>query len=636
VCASDAVASQQPALAARGSEDPAAAQLERGNALAVAGDPAGALQAYRESRQQALAGGDAQLATLADANAARAALEAGQLDALEGHLERVAAALEEVADPHTRIRLRIHVARTYAGLSERLPASRVAPLRARELLARAARSARDAGDTRNESYAVGYLGELYERRGRHAEALELTRRALRAAMAADAPDALYRWQWQVGRIQRARAGSDEALAAYRQAVATVLQLREQTAASGAGFDAQLANTGELYGELVDLLLAREARSQRPAERQALLAEALEVLESQKLDELRDYFGDECLAAQRRAAPDEIPGALIVYPIALPDRLELVVGGAGELERHGVPIGRETLTSEVRAFRHAVVRRTTREHLRHGKTLYDWLIRPIETTLRQRKPRTIVFVPGGALRTIPFGALWDAETGQYLVERLPVAIIPGLTLIDPRPLARGRIRLLAAGISEAVEGYPPLPSVVNEIEAVHEAFPGRTLVDEEFVIDRFVREIESRPFDIVHVASHGEFSDDPSKSFLLAYDGKISLERLARVVGMTRFRTEQPLELLALSACETAAGSERAALGLAGIAVRAGARSALATLWSVNDEATAALVSAFYRNLEDPALSRAQALRQAQLEFVSTRALGHPAFWAPFVLINSWL
>jgi CHAT domain-containing protein len=238
--------------------------------------------------------------------------------------------------------------------------------------------------------------------------------------------------------------------------------------------------------------------------------------------------------------------------------------------------------------------------------------------------------------VPLAALHDRERGEFLIEQIPVAMLPSLALTDPRPLPRGSLRLLAAGISEGVQGYPPVVRVRNEIEAVHAAFPGRTLLDRDFQVSRFVSEVEERPFGIVHVASHAEFSDDPDGSFLLAYDGKISLERLATVVGTTRFRSEQPLELLALSACETAAGNDRAALGLAGVALRSGARSALATLWSVNDEAAARLVTSFYRELGRPELSRAQALQAAQLGLLHTREWSHPALWSPFVLISSWL
>ena len=99
---------------------------------------------------------------------------------------------------------------------------------------------------------------------------------------------------------------------------------------------------------------------------------------------------------------------------------------------------------------------------------------------------------------------------------------------------------------------------------------------------------------------------------------------------------QPLELLTLSACETAAGDERAALGLAGIAVQAGARSVLATLWAIADQSTPILIQTFYRQLFDHNLAKAKALQKAQLTLVNHESFSHPRFWAPFLLIGNWL
>ena len=107
------------------------------------------------------------------------------------------------------------------------------------------------------------------------------------------------------------------------------------------------------------------------------------------------------------------------------------------------------------------------------------------------------------------------------------------------------------------------------------------------------------------------------------------------MNVSRFRDE-PVELLTLSACETAVGDDLAALGLAGIAVKAGARSALATLWFINDQASAVLVSEFYAQLQDPSLSKVKALQQAQLRLVQDRRYEHPIYWSPFLLIGNWL
>jgi CHAT domain-containing protein len=141
--------------------------------------------------------------------------------------------------------------------------------------------------------------------------------------------------------------------------------------------------------------------------------------------------------------------------------------------------------------------------------------------------------------------------------------------------------------------------------------------------------------MVHIASHGQFTGDVKQSFVLTFDDKLTLDRLRQFVRPLQYR-DTPLELLTLSACETAVGDDRAALGLAGIAVKAGARSALATLWKVPDQAATMLVVEFYRRLQDPAVSRAVALQQAQVKLLNHPDFSAPLFWSPFLLINNWL
>ncbi len=138
-----------------------------------------------------------------------------------------------------------------------------------------------------------------------------------------------------------------------------------------------------------------------------------------------------------------------------------------------------------------------------------------------------------------------------------------------------------------------------------------------------------------MASHGQFESDASKTFLLTFDEKLTIDRLDQFIGLFKFR-DDPLELLTLSACDTAEGDDRAALGLAGVAIKAGARSAVATLWQVHDKVAAVLVEQFYRELQDPSVSRAAALQRAQLKVLADPRYEHPGFWSPFLMINSWL
>jgi CHAT domain-containing protein len=203
------------------------------------------------------------------------------------------------------------------------------------------------------------------------------------------------------------------------------------------------------------------------------------------------------------------------------------------------------------------------------------------------------------------------------------------------MTRDHIEVLTAGLSDAVQGFPALPNTAEELDGIGALFKTHRLLNQQFRIPQLEQEMKENPFTIVHIASHGKFEREVKNSFLLTFDDKLTMDRLNQVVGYFRFRG-QPLELLSLSACQTAAGDDRAALGLAGIAIKAGARSALATLWFVSDEASSALVVDFYRQLQDPSVSKAMALRKAQLKLLENPDYQHPIYWAPFLLLNNWL
>ena len=196
-------------------------------------------------------------------------------------------------------------------------------------------------------------------------------------------------------------------------------------------------------------------------------------------------------------------------------------------------------------------------------------------------------------------------------------------------------MLALGLTEAVQGFSALPYVASELATLQRLYSAEVLLNQRFLLRSVEEELQEKPFSIVHIASHGQFDSDVTKTFVLTFDDKLTMDYLEQTVGRLRFR-EDALELLTLSACETAAGDDRAALGLAGVAIKAGARSALATLWFIDDQASSELVAEFYRQLQQPALSRARALQQAQLKLLRNWRYEHPAYWAPFLLLNNWL
>ena len=597
-----------------------------------------ALAAYMESDSLAMAGDNPALAASALTNAATASLRNGQHSQAKSLLDRASQQTRIVGPSHDKALGLINIGLAYHRLRSQLPDSKdTLLLQAFEAFSEGGALAENIGDRRTASYAWGHLGRLYEDEQRHEEALQLTRRATFAAQGVNAPESLYRWQWQTGRLLKKQGAMDDAIAAYRRAVHTLQSIRSELAVSYGGSQTSFREAvGPVYFELVDLLLQRAASLQDRDQVGPYLIEAREAVELFKVAELRDYFRDDCVdtALAKVTKLDVVANTtVIVYPIILSDRTELLVSLPTGLKRVTVSVGANVLTQEIRQFRRRLEKRTTREYLPHAQRLYDWLIRPLDADLTSFQIDTLVFVPDGALRTIPMGALHDGK--QFLVSKYALGITPGLNLTDPRPIKREGMKMLAVGVTEAVQGFPALPNVSAELEALRTLFDSTTLVDKEFLVANLEKQLKDESFTIVHVASHGEFGSDSEKTFLLAFDGKVTLDRLDQMVGVFKFR-DDPLELLTLSACDTAAGDDRAALGLAGMAIKAGARSALATLWNINDEASADLVIDFYRELKDTSASRAVALQRAQLKALANPRYDHPGFWSPFLLINNWL
>ncbi len=266
-------------------------------------------------------------------------------------------------------------------------------------------------------------------------------------------------------------------------------------------------------------------------------------------------------------------------------------------------------------------------------LYNWIIRVVEPELKAQEITTLVIAPDGALRLIPLSTLYDGT--RFLIEKYAMALIPAITLTDPRPFQKENIEILISGLSEGRQGFSPLPSVVAELRDIKKIMNSRIILNnKDFNTDNLTREFKAREYTIVHMATHGVFGGTPQESFLLNYDSKLTMDGLENLISLGRFR-KKPVELLTLSACQTALGNERAALGLAGVAVKAGVRSAIATLWYVDDEATSLAIREFYRQVRKPGISKAQALQNTQKKLIKQRRYWHPLYWAPFLLIGNW-
>ncbi len=497
-------------------------------------------------------------------------------------------------------------------------------------------------DNRTTSVAYGRLGELYELEQHYTDALTFTRQAIFFAKQGFFPHILYRWYWLQGRIFKIQQELDLAINAFRLASDTLKPIQQVLEI---GYRRLPGNFNDIvkpvhYG-LADLLLQKSVITNDSEIKQNLLLEAVEKAELVKVAELQEYFHDDCVSALQaknvRLDRLALPNIAILYPLALSDRLVVLVNIDGKFYQEVVPVPSKKLNKVVWDLRLGLQTRPNNRFLVQAKQLYDWLIRPIESHLSNVD--TIVVVPDGKLRMIPFSTLYDGK--QFLIEKYAMVLTPGLQLVAPKAIEWTNSKILLVGLSEAVQGYPALPNVPKELDNIRKITENNiagdnSMLNVEYSLKSFNSNLKNNEYTVVHLATHGEFDANPEDTYLLTYDSKMTMDKLQNVIGLGRFR-DKPLEMLTLSACKTAVGDDRAALGLAGVAIKAGARSAIATLWFVDDEATSIAISDFYNELlSNKGLSKAKALQNAQKKMIAQDRYWHPAYWAPFLLIGNWL
>jgi CHAT domain-containing protein len=541
-------------------------------------------------------------------------------------------------------------------------------------LTQAIQNAQQIQDQRAESYALGTLSKVYEQQAMKLQgqptlyqkqltyAQKLSEKALVISETIEAADISYQWQRQLGRILwetgDARNRQQALNVYYPGAVKSLETVRGEL--TGTNPDVQFSfrdNAEPVYREYVDLLLS-EAQSSP-----AVLNQAIDLIDSLQVAELENFF--RCVLSEfveiRQVTKRDDPEAATFYPIILPDRLEVIV----QLPNQDAPIrltqkipqAERTIDTTTKTLLDALRNEVSyaSEYKEPGAQIYRWLIQAAEPYLQQAKVKTLVFVLDGSLRNVPVAALWTGQ--EFVVQKYAVAVTPGLKLLGPKRFARQEFKALIGGLTSdrptkpapADTPFPALPFVKEEVKGLQAVIPKSTvLVEEQFVPSNLAETLKRESFPIVHLATHGNFSNNPKQTYLVtAKDQYIDIDNLQELLRTGKGNRQDSLELLMLSACQTAQGNRRATLGMAGVAIRAGASSTVASLWSVSDQSTSKLVDMFYQNLkqviEQGDSTRVQALRQAQLALLDPQSeaggkgeFSHPYFWAPFILLGNWL
>ena len=522
-----------------------------------------------------------------------------------------------------------------------------------QIVTTALNQARFLGDKQAESYAIGYLGGIEQQMEKLSSAQELTEKALQLISTFDSPNLAYLWQWQLGRIHQINGERKSAIAAYTAAFETLKSLRSDLVTTNPEVQFTFRDSVEpVYRELVALLLQppptdlnRGVYPRESGVSQDNLRKAREVIQALGLAELNNFFQLACgefNPKQIDELVDQAPRATAsFYAILLRDSLEVIVKLPKQetLLHYTTPLPENTgeeLLAQLQEYLLDVTRTFQVRQL--SQKVYQWLIQPAEAQLTASGIKTLVFVLDSSLRNIPMAVLYDGQ--KYLVEKYALDIAPGLQLLSPQPLREVGLNALIAGLSEQrqFEGkpvFPPLENVRSELEQIKSVLPSVELFNDKFTQTNLQEQIKKGKFSVVHLATHAQFSSDPEDTFILLSDKLLSLKDFENLLQTDVSSRSTSIELLVLSACETATGDNRALLGLAGLAVKAGARSTIATLWSVSDEPfIASFMRKFYQELKKPNVTKAEALQRTQLSLL--KEAEEPFFWAPYILVGNWL
>ena len=499
-----------------------------------------------------------------------------------------------------------------------------------QLLDKSAQSARKLNDPQAEAYIFSQWGQLVANYGQPTEGIRLLQQSMQLSQSVQSQNILSQSAWKLGRLLHQQGQKQAAIAAYGEAVDALQNLRSDLVGINQEVQFSFRESIEpVYREFVSLLL--DGNPDQPR-----LVKAREMIEALQLAELDNFFRESCLNSQPLQIDQIDKKAAVVYAIMLPNRIAVILSTAGQpLTYYSSPVPKAEAEETIHSYLSSIhpASDNTKQKLLSQK-IYNWLIRPALNSQALNDKQTLVFVLDGLLRKIPIAALYDGK--QYLIENYAVALSPGLKLLATQSLGQQQIRSVIGGISAARNGFNALPGVETEVVQISQFTSGSKLLNQEFTPSTLSRNIESKNANVVHLATHGQFSSKQEDTFLLTWDGRLNIRELSELLQKREAGQLGAIDLLVLSACDTAAGDDRAVLGLAGLAVKSGARSTIATLWPVKDRVASRLMVKLYQGIGKTDISKAEALRQAQISILSDKSFSDPFFWSSFVLVGNWL
>jgi CHAT domain-containing protein len=479
---------------------------------------------------------------------------------------------------------------------------------------------RSLNHPRTEAAALGQIGKLQRDRA-------IVEQSIGIAQSVRAWDLAYPAQALLGEMYVAENQTKAATTAYQSAIYSLEQVRQQL--KGIAPERQFEFYDEvepIYQQYLELLFDQPNQT----------SNLIRTSTQRQIAELENFLGcqlNDWMPIEQLQQTDD---ATFVFVVRGTLRYHVIIRSPGQPD-YRYSINADTLNSAtfnlMANIRGSGILAVDAEIIvNYGKNLYDVLLKPAITKLP--KAGTLVFVLDPMLQNLPIDFLHDDQ--DYLLRTYNLSLTLGAQLRQPKRLSPQQFKVLLAGISEVGPSFAPqlraLKQTEDELMAIHQNAPGKILLNQDFTIDAFRRQINTGHYPIVHLSTHGIFSSDPAATGLLTWDEKLGMTELHNMIEQNR---GNPIELLVLSACESAKGDQRSILGLAGVAAQAGARSTLASLWLVDESSTTIIMDQFYHGLKS-GLSKVEALRQAKLTLMDSPDFNHPFFWGSFILIGSWL
>ena len=428
----------------------------------------------------------------------------------------------------------------------------------------------------------------------------------------------------------------------------------------------IANNSEKLSEssaAASFLSAEQAFSREVSAALSLQSRPLNALGIPELQEELRQVSSRSVSSPVPTGKPYVPAILQISAASIPSQgliqlTQVLIPAKGAIQGWQSQVHLLQLKEVIRAFQQLLHQQAVLETTTAGQQLTALLLAPVLPELKRQGITALILSVDRNLQGVPFAAL--PIEGGSLVDQVAITITPSLQLteLQQQSINRGH-RTLLAGASRFANGMAPLQMAAEELRQIASIYPGaEVMLDEAFHAQALLEKAREKPVDILHLATHAEFIDQqPDGARIYTSNGELALQELGKQL---RQKQTKPIGLFVLNACRTAIGNEGRELGMAGLALQAGATSAIGNLWYVDDAVSAAFTVQFHRFMNQ-GLHKDQALQMTQQLFQSgaisvqdgqimnssnevlltgisrgdqqhlSRRLSHPYFWAGAIL-----